>query len=81
MDQVLGNSIIFYFSILNLLKKRKIHIETIKANLREKSSFSDHSKRGFLIRKLSISFSKNLARTDQNIQSDLENRIKTRNKT
>ena len=51
----------------------------MKSNLQENSSFSDHSKWEFLkyeIRKFSISFSKNLAKTERIIQTNLENRIK-----
>ena len=49
------------------VKKLKTHIEIVKSNLQENSSFSDHSKWEFLkceIRKSSISFSKNLAKTE-----------------
>ena len=62
------------------VKKLKTHIKTVKSNLQENSSFSDHSKWEFLkyeIRKFSISFSKNLAKTERIIQTNLENRIKT----
>ena len=55
-------------------------METVKSNFQEKSSFSDQSKWGFLkykIRKFFISFSKNLAKTEQIIQTNLESRIKT----
>ena len=55
-------------------------METVKSNLQEKSSFSDQSNWGFLkykIRKFFISFSKNLAKTEQIIQTNLESRIKT----
>ena len=48
------------------VKKLKTHIQIVKSNLQEKSSFSDHSKWEFLkceIRKFSISFSRNLAKT------------------
>ena len=58
----------------------KIHIEIVKSNLQEKSSFSDHSKWEFLkheVRKFSISFSKNLVKTEPIIQTNRENRIKT----
>ena len=51
----------------------------MKSNLQENSSFSGHSKWEFLkheIRKFSISFSKNLAKTERIIQTNLENRIK-----
>ena len=77
VDQEFGNSIILYCSILSLLKT---HIEIVKSNLQENSSFSDHSKWEFLkyeIRKFSISFSNNLAETERIIQTNLENRIKT----
>ena len=50
------------------------------SNLQENSYFSDHSKWEFLkyeIRKFSISFSKNFAKKEQIIQTNLENRIKT----
>ena len=66
MDQVFGNSIILYCSILSLLKKLKTHIEIVKRNFQENSSFSDQSKWEFLkykICKFSISFSKNLDKT------------------
>ena len=62
------------------VKKLKTHIEIVKSNLQENSSFSDHWKWEFLkyeIRKFSISFSKNLAKTERIIQTNLENRIKT----
>ena len=62
------------------VKKLKTHIKTVKSNLQENSSFSDHWKWEFLkyeIRKFSISFSKNLAKTERIIQTNLENRIKT----
>ena len=62
------------------VKKLKTHIKTVKSNLQENSYFSDHSKWEFLkyeIRKFSISFSKNLAKTERIIQTNLENRIKT----
>ena len=52
----------------------------MKSNLQENSSFSDHSKWEFLkyeIRKFSISFSKNLAKTERITKTNLENRIKT----
>ena len=52
----------------------------MKSNLQENSSFSAHSKWEFLkyeIRKFSISFSKNLAKAEPIIQTNLENRIKT----
>ena len=52
----------------------------MKSNLQENSFFSDHSKWKFLkykIRKFSISFSKNLAKTEWIIQTNLENWIKT----
>ena len=55
-------------------------MEIVKSNLQEKSSFSDHSNWEFLkyeIGKFSISFSKNVAKTEQIIQTNLENRIKT----
>ena len=61
-------------------KKLQTHIEIVKSNLQENSSFSDHSDWEFLkyeIRKFSISFSKDLAKTEQIIQTNLENRIKT----
>ena len=79
MDQVFVNSVILYSSILILLKKIKIHTEALKSNLQEKSSFSDHSKWEFLkykIYKFFISLRKNLAKTEQIIQTNLENRIK-----
>ena len=79
MDQVFVNSVILYSSILNLLKKIKIHTEAVKSNLQEKSSFSDHSKWEFLkykIYKFFISLWKTLAKTEQIIQTNLENRIK-----
>ena len=50
------------------------------SNLQGKSSFSDHTKWEFFkyeIRKFSISFSKNLAKTERIIQTNLENRIQT----
>ena len=61
------------------VKKLKTQIEIVKSNLQENSSFSGHSKWEFLkyeIRKFSISFSKNLAKTERIIQTNLENRIK-----
>ena len=79
MDQVFVNSVILYSSILILLKKIKIRTEAVKSNLQEKSSFSDHSKWEFLkykIYKFFISLWKNLAKTEQIIQTNLENRIK-----
>ena len=79
MDQVFVNSVTLYSSILILLKKIKIHTEAVKSNLQEKSSFSDHSKWEFLkykIYKFFISLWKNLAKTEQIIQTNLENRIK-----
>ena len=60
------------------VKKLKNHIEIVKSNLQENSSFSDHSKWEFWkyeIRKFSISFSKNLAKIERIIQTNLENRI------
>ena len=65
-------------------KKLKTHIEILKSNLQENFSFLDHSKWKFLkyeIRKFSIFFSKNLAKTEQIIQTKLENRIKTMEKS
>ena len=62
------------------VKKLKTHNEIIKSELQENSPFSDHSKWAFFkyeISKFSISFSKNLAKTEQIIQTNLENRIKT----
>ena len=50
------------------------------SNLQENSYFSDHAKWEFLkyeIRKFSISFSKNFAKKERIIQTNLENRIKT----
>ena len=73
----LNNSLLFN---TEFVKKLKIHIETVKSNLQEKSSFSDQSKQEFLkfeICKFSISFSKNLAKTEPIIQTNLESRIKT----
>ena len=52
----------------------------MKSNLQKNSSFPDHSKGEFLkyeIRKFFISFSKNLVKTEQIIQTNLENRIET----
>ena len=62
------------------VKKLKTHIKTVKSNLQENSYFSNHSKWEFLkykIRKFSISFSKNFAKKERIIQTNLENRIKT----
>ena len=62
------------------VKKLKTHIEIVKSNLQKNSSFPDHSKGEFLkyeLRKFFISFSKNLVKTEQIIQTNLENRIKT----
>ena len=62
------------------VKKLKTHIEIVKSNLQENSFFSDCSKWEFFkyeIPKFSISFSKNLAKTERIIQTNLENRIKT----
>ena len=62
------------------VKKLKIHIKIVKSNLQEKPSFSDYSKWEFLrceIRNFSISFSKNVGKTERIIQTNLENRIKT----
>ena len=62
------------------LKKLKTHIEIVKSNLQKNFSFSDHSNWKFLnweIRKFSISFSTNLAKTERIIQTNLEKRIKT----
>ena len=62
------------------VKKLKTHNEIIKSELQENSPFSDHSKWAFFkyeISKFSISFSKNLAKTEQIIQTNLKNRIKT----
>ena len=78
-----GNWITFYSPILILLKKLKSQIEVVKSNLQEKFSFSDHTKWEFLIYeiyKFSISFAKNLAKTEQIIQTNLENRVKTLSK-
>ena len=61
-------------------KKLKTHIKTVTSNLQENSYFSDHSKWEFLkfeILKFSISFSKNFAKKERIIQTNLENRIKT----
>ena len=61
-------------------KKLKTHIQIVKSNFQENSSFSDHSKQEFLkykIRKFSIPFSQNLTKTERTIQTNLENRIKT----
>ena len=61
------------------VKKLK-NIKTVTSNLQENSYFSDHSKWEFLkneIRKFSISFSKNFAKKERIIQTNLENRIKT----
>ena len=80
VNQVFGNSIILYCSILSLLKKLKTHIKIVKSNFQENSSFSDHSKWEFLkyeIRKFSISFSKKLAKAERIIQTNFGNRIKT----
>ena len=58
-----NNSLLFD---TEFVEKLKIHIETVKSNLQEKSSFSDPSKWEFLkfeICKVSISFSKSLAKT------------------
>ena len=59
-------------------------VKIVKSNLQEKSSFSDHSKWGFLkyeIHKFSISSSKNLAKTEWIVQKNLENRIKVLSKS
>ena len=72
-----NNSLLFN---TEFVKKLKTHIEIAKPNFQENSSFSYHSKWKFLkykIRKFSISFSKNLAKTERIIQTNLENRIKT----
>ena len=72
-----NNSLLFN---IEFVKKLKIHIENVKSNLQEKSSFSDLSKWESLkykICKFSISFSKNLAKTERIIQTNLESRIKT----
>ena len=64
----------------DFVEKSKIHIEFAKANPQEKSSLSDHTKLGFLkyeIRSFSISFSKNLAKREQIIHTNLESRNKT----
>ena len=61
-------------------KKLKTHVKIAKSSLQENSSFSDHSKWEYLkyeIRKFSISFSKNLAKKERIVQTNLENRIKT----
>ena len=61
------------------VKKLKTHIKTVTSNFQENSYFSDHSKWKFLkyeIRKFSISFSKNFAKKQRIIQTNLENRIK-----
>ena len=66
------------------VKKLKTHIEIVKSNLQENSSFSDHSKWEFLkyeIHTFSIPFSKNKAKTEQIMQTNLENRIKTLEQT
>ena len=65
---------------MSILKELKIHFEIVKSNLQEKPSISDHSKWVFLkykIRKISISLSKNLARTERIMQTNLDSRIKT----
>ena len=65
---------------VSILKELKIHFESVKSNLQEKPSISDHSKWVFLkykIRKISISLSKNLARTERIMQTNLDSRIKT----
>ena len=54
------------------VKKLKTRIEIVKSNLQENSSFSDYPKWKFLkyeIRKFSISFSKNFAKTERIIQT------------
>ena len=54
----------------------KSRIEIVKSNIQKKYLFSGHSKLKFLkyeIRKFSISFSKNLAKTEWIIQTNLEN--------
>ena len=64
---------------VSILKELKIHFEIVKSNLQEKPSISDHSKWVFLkykIRKISISLSKNLARTERIMQTNLDRRIK-----
>ena len=76
---IFNNSLLFNAFV----KKLKSHIEIVKSHLQEKSSLSDHTKRELLkygIHKFSISFSKNLPKTEQIIQKKLENRIKTWNK-
>ena len=77
VDQVFGNSLLHN---TEFVKKLKTHIEIVKSNLQENSSFSDNSKCEFLkykVRKFSIPFSKNLTKTEWIIQTNLENRIKT----
>ena len=72
-----NNSLLLY---TDFVKKLEIYIENVKPNPQVMSSFSDNSKREFLkyeIRRFSISFSKNLAKTERIIKTNLENRIKT----
>ena len=80
VDQVFENLIILYYFNTKFVKKIKIHIEIVKSNLQEKSSFSNHSKREFLkyeILKFSIFISKNLAKIERIIPTNLESGIKT----
>ena len=65
---------------IEFVKNIKTYFEIVKSNLQENSSFSHHSKWEFLkykICKFSISFSKNLAKTERIVQTNLEHRIKT----
>ena len=68
------------FFPVSILKELKVHFEIVKSNLQENSSISDHLKWVFLkykIRKISISLSNNLARTERIMQANLDSRIKT----
>ena len=79
VEWVFGNSVILYCSILIFDKKLTSHSEIVKPNLQEKSSFSDHIKWKFLkyeIYKLSVSVSKNLAKTERIIQTNLKIELK-----
>ena len=72
-----NNSLLFN---TDFVKKLKSDAEIVKSNLHEKFSFSNHTKLELLkygIQKFSISFSKNLPKTERIIQKNLENRIKT----
>ena len=74
---IFNNSLLVY---TDFVKKLKIHNKIVKSNFQVRSSILDHSSKWEFLEyeiRFPISFSKNLAKTERIIQTNLENRIRT----